>query len=137
MSKQEEFVKIRFDVDETGWAVKLPNGNYRIANIPLAERLNIDDEVSLGEPVHGFQTVKEVIKSRFNSKGAVHYSVDDLPTFDKFVKDAEKSGNYKIEGMVPGIAFVAFSDDDYDDLKVLCALYGCKLVCEENEIMAS
>jgi hypothetical protein len=91
----ENMVRIRYGKQETGWAEKLKDGKYRIANVPLEDGLNIDDVVTCTAHADDYDTVKKVVHSPFPVKAAVYY--DKIPQFHKVVK-ALKALGCKCEG---------------------------------------
>jgi hypothetical protein len=125
-------VKVRFAADETGWARRLPDGTYRIANIPLAEHLNLDDVVSVraGEDDFAFPVVDEVLKKGLAGKAAVRYGTADQ--FVAFARQAREQGAC-VEGLVgprgdmTGLALVAYPEGF--DLKALARRH--RVVVEE------
>ena len=63
-----EMVKIRYAKGEKGWAEELGDGKYRIDNIPLTDRLNIDDLVRCRLNDDGELVVSRRLKRRYPEK---------------------------------------------------------------------
>jgi hypothetical protein len=130
--QNEDLVKVRFAEDETGWACRLPDGTYRIANIPLTEHLNLDDVVSVraADSDFGFPVVNQVLKKGMARKAAVSYRTADQ--FVAFAQEARDEGAC-VEGLFgphgdqDGLALVAYPDSF--DLKVLARHH--RIVVEE------
>jgi hypothetical protein len=103
-------VKIRYARGETGWAEDLGNGQYRIDNIPLTDRLNIDDLVRCRVNDDGELVVSRRLKRRYPEKTAVRYERAEQY---RLLRQKVLAAGAKIEGMVgpqrgrPGIALVA------------------------------
>lgn len=71
---REEPTLIRFDRRETGWAVPDPSGHWRIANIPLADDVNIDDLVELTRPCKDRpRRIRRILERPFPGKALLHY----------------------------------------------------------------
>jgi hypothetical protein len=111
-------VKIRYADNEMGWAEHLRGSQYRIDNVPLTNRLNIDDVVRCRLNDHGELVVSRRLKRRYPEKTVVCYErVGQYRLLRQKVLAAEG----KIEGLVgpecgtPAIALVAH-DDDFDPL---------------------
>ena len=118
-SKPEEHCRIRYADGETGWAIKLPDGKYRINNVPLADDLNIDDivECTPGDEFNLPKVIK-IVKPAFKYKDGIYYQT--VTQFHDFCKEARKVGA-KVEGCVApytrngkhndGILMVSHNDD--------------------------
>jgi len=108
------YVRIRFSKSETGWAVKLSNGYYRINNLPFSGRLNIDDIVKCREESNELPIVVKIVTEGFPCKSAVAYQTVDQ--FRAFCKIAREHG-CKTEGVIGpkegehGIVIVAHKRD--------------------------
>src|SRR5438309_11772900 len=76
-----KMVKIRYARGETGWAEEMGNGTYRIDNVPLTDRLNIDDLVRCRRNEAGELVVRGRVKRRYPEKTAIRY---------------EKEGQYRL-----------------------------------------
>jgi hypothetical protein len=72
-----EVVKIRYAKGETGWAEAMGDGTYRIDNIPLTDRLNIDDLVRCRLNDEGELIVSRRLKRRYPEKTAIRYTRAD------------------------------------------------------------
>src|SRR5215471_11049731 len=109
-----EMVKIRYARGETGWAEDLGNGQYRIDNIPLTDRLNIDDLVRCRVNDDGELVVSRRLKRRYPEKTAVRYERAEQY---RSLRQKVLAAGAKIEGMLgpqggrPGIALVAHGSD--------------------------
>ena len=109
-----EMVKIRYARGETGWAEDLGNGQYRIDNIPLTDRLNIDDLVRCRVNDDGELVVSRRLKRRYPEKTAVRYERAEQY---RLLRQKVLAAGAKIEGMLgpqggrPGIALVAHGSD--------------------------
>jgi hypothetical protein len=109
-----EMVKIRYAKGETGWAEDLGGGKYRIDNIPLTDRLNIDDLVRCRCNDDGELVVSRRLKRPYPEKTAVRYERADQY---RLLRQKVLAAGAKIEGMVgpqggrPGIALVAHGYD--------------------------
>lgn len=114
-----KMVKIRFAKDETGWAEDMGNGTYRIDNIPLTERLNIDDIVRCRLNDDGWLVVRRRLKRRYPEKTTVRYErAEQYRLLQRKVQGA----GARIEGMIGpgsgrrGFALVAH-DYDFDPME--------------------
>lgn len=88
-SNEPKSCRIRFDKGETGWALKLPDGTYRINNLPLNDGLNIDDIVECSAESNELPIVKRIITHGMPCKSAVSYqTTEQFYAFVKLVKDA-------------------------------------------------
>jgi len=67
MSKSK-MVKVLFEPGETGWAEQITGNLARIANIPRADALNIDDVVELGAQDEGGRPTIARVLNRVHSK---------------------------------------------------------------------
>jgi hypothetical protein len=72
-NRMGEMVKIRYAEGETGWAEELTNGTYCIDNIPLSDRLNIDDIVRCRLNDDGELVVSRRLKGRYPEKTTIRY----------------------------------------------------------------
>src|SRR5262249_37263816 len=110
--RNKGMARVRFAEGETGWAERLPDGTYRIANIPLAEHLNLGDVVSVrpGEDGPDFPVVDEVLKKGMARTAAVRHGAGDQ--FGAFARQARDQGA-GVEGLLgprgdrDGLALVA------------------------------
>ena len=109
-----EMVKIRYARGETGWAEDLGDGQYRIDNIPLTDRLNIDDLVRCRVNDDGELVVSRRLQRRYPEKTAVRYERAEQY---RLLRQKVLAAGAKIEGMLgpqggrPGIALVAHGSD--------------------------
>jgi hypothetical protein len=109
-----EMVKIRYARGETGWAEDLGDGQYRIDNIPLTDRLNIDDLVRCRVNDDGELVVSRRLQRRYPEKTAVRYERAEQY---RLLRQKVLAAGAKIEGMLgpqggrPGIALVAHGYD--------------------------
>jgi uncharacterized protein YjiK len=108
-------IKIRYSERETGWAIKLRNGNYKINNIPLREDLNIHDIVTCVKK-DGELIVAEIIKKKYKYKNVIKY--DDERFFDYLQNIKE----IKIEGYTEGVVAIAHNFEE-DRLFMILNLY--------------
>lgn len=90
----KNMVRIRYGEGETGWAEKLKDGKYRIANVPLVDGLNIDDVVTCKRD-DGMDAVNKVVKNLLPRKAVIWY--DKPAEFDVVTKILEAMG-CKCEG---------------------------------------
>jgi len=110
----EQHVRIRFSKGETGWAIKLPNGYYRINNLPFSGDLNIDDIVKCREESNELPIVVKIITEAFPCKSAVAYQT--VVQFQALCKIARERG-CKTEGVIGpkddnhGIVIIAHKKD--------------------------
>jgi hypothetical protein len=111
MMTQENMIRIRYDADETGWAEKLDGDRARIANVPIADHLNIDDVVQL-LPVDsdGFLVAGDVLERKFPCKTALQYDEPHVETW-KLLSTALHAKGCKVEGAIPGLCVVAHAED--------------------------
>jgi len=123
----DDHVRIRYDKGETGWAKALGNGRFMIANIPLANDLNIDDVVTLEDGNDGFLKVTDVLERRYPYKTVIKY--EETSQYREICDKALEAG-CKAEGLVgpsagkPGICVVAH--DDNINLKQIVEEIGIK-----------
>lgn len=112
----KNLVSVHYADQETGWAEPLPDGTYRICNIPLADSLNVDDIVTLksGNPeCCPRPRVDHVISSKYPHKVVVCYrptARGDYKGHYKRVATAIAAIGGKCEGFSPGFAGVAVHD---------------------------
>jgi hypothetical protein len=110
MDRMGEIVKIRYAKRETGWAEDLGGGKYRIDNIPLTDRLNIDDLVRCRLNGDGELVVSRRLKRRYPEKTAVRFERAEQY---RLLRQKVLAAGAKIEGMIgpqggkPGLAVVA------------------------------
>lgn len=129
MSGQSEFqvgemLKADYGQREHGWIEVLGGGKYRIANVPISDRLNMNDVVTCTS-VNGYLVVDEVLSSEFPNKTLVYY--DTREQYRALWEASSASGN-KTEGMIApyvrdgvfnrGLALVNHKDD-FDPIKIL------------------
>lgn len=70
----ENSIRVRYDHQETGWAVPVEPGLAVVENIPLTHRCNLGDLVRLEEPgPDGLPWVGPVLHRRFTGKTALYY----------------------------------------------------------------
>jgi hypothetical protein len=106
-----KMVKVRFAKGETGWGRQLEPGRVMIANIPLTDRLNIDDLVEVDTtPKTGPLEIARVLKRTFECKTAIEYPTPHLDNYAKLL-DAWNDAGIKCEGMLPGLAIVAHHEN--------------------------
>jgi hypothetical protein len=113
-----EMVKIRYAVDETGWGERPGDDRCRIANIPLADRLNIDDEVVVYRNSRGELCAGDVVRRAYRYKTAIGYKE---PGQYAAFRDIARAKGAKVEGTVSpyerngeyreGILLCAHNDD--------------------------
>lgn len=116
-----EPVCVRFARRETGWA--LPEGRsglYRVANIPLTDRYNIDDLVELAPPTGGRpRRIRRLLETPFPGKAVLYYP--DMRAFHRLTAVLTEFG-CRCEGWCapgdrgPGLLAVAYLDD-YDPVE--------------------
>jgi hypothetical protein len=113
-------VRIRYAKGETGWAEEMGDGKYRIDNIPLTDRLNIDDLVRCRFNDDGELVVSRRLKRRYPEKTAIRY--ERAKQYRLLQQKVLKAG-CKMEGMIgpergkPGLAIVAHGYD-FDPVEV-------------------
>jgi hypothetical protein len=109
-----KMVKIRYAKGETGWAEEMDDGTFRIDNIPLTNRLNIDDLVRCRWNDAGEFVVSRRLRRRYPEKTAIRYEEEEQY---RLLREKVLEAGAKIEGMIgphgakPGLALVAH---DYD-----------------------
>ena len=96
---------LRYSDGETGWAYSLGDGLAVIANIPMAENLNIDDLVEMTTD-GDLPRIKRVLQRTFNRKTILRYPAPHQENFSKLVKYLHARG-CKVEGMYNGVCVVA------------------------------
>jgi hypothetical protein len=112
----KNLVSVHYAEQETGWVEPLPDGTFRICNIPLADSLNVDDVVTLtpGNPECCVRPkVDHVISSKYPYKVIVAYrptAKGDYKGHYKKVSSAVVAIGGKCEGFSPGFAGVAVQD---------------------------
>ncbi len=110
---KENYVRIRYSGDETGWAERVGENRYRIDNIPLATDLNIDDVVACEEKDYGLHEITDVLERIFTHKSGVNYEKKEQYAA---LREKVKAAGFKIEGMVgpshfgPGICVIAHNE---------------------------
>jgi hypothetical protein len=111
-------VKIRYTADEAGWAERLGDDRCRINTIPLANRLNIDDEVVVHRNRRGELCAGDVVRRAYRHKTAIRYQEPgQYAAFREFAvaKGAQVEGvvsPYKGDGEhYEGILLCAHNDD--------------------------
>src|SRR5262245_52908782 len=119
MDRNDRLVKIWYTKRETGWAEHLGGNRFRLDNIPLATRLNIDDVVLCRENEDGMLRVRKVLRHRYPCKTAFRY---DRPEQYQAVRDQARTAGAKTESFFapsddrPGLAVCAH-DYDFDPLE--------------------
>ena len=114
-----KMVKVRYAKGETGWAEEMGNGTYRIDNIPLTDRLNIDDVVRCRRNEAGELVVRRRVKRRYPEKTAIRYEQEEQYGL---LREKVLEAGAKIEGLMgpqggePGLALVAH-DYDFDPVE--------------------
>lgn len=95
--KEPDLVKIKFCETESGWAERLPNGRYRLANIPIFDTIGLclDDIVTV-KPYDNWLMVDKVVKKAFAGKAIIYY--DEEYQFHQII-GALKYLGCKCEGM--------------------------------------
>ncbi len=108
---QSNMIRIRYDAHETGWVEKLDGDRARIANVPLADHLNIDDVVELlPAGADGFPVVGTVLERKFACKTALRYEEPHLESW-KLLSAMLHDKGCKVEGGIPGLCLVAHTED--------------------------
>src|SRR6266545_565023 len=119
MDRDDRLVKIRYTKRETGWAEHLGGRKYRLDNIPLASRLNIDDVVLCRLNDDGELQVRKVLKHRYPCKTLFRY--DEAEQYHA-VRERAREVGAKTEHFIgpsddkPGLAVCAH-DYDFDPLE--------------------
>jgi hypothetical protein len=90
MDRDDRLVKIRYNKDETGWAEHLGGNRYRLDNIPLARRLNIDDVVLCRLNDEGQLQVRKLVRRRYPCKTGFRY--DTIQQYHAVRKRAKEAG---------------------------------------------
>jgi hypothetical protein len=114
-----KMVKIRYAKGETGWAEEMGGGKYRIDNIPLTDRLNIDDLVRCRLNNDGELVVSHRLRRHYQEKTAIRYEREEQY---HLLREKVLEAGAKIEGMIgpedgrPGIALVAH-DYEFDPME--------------------
>jgi hypothetical protein len=119
----EKMLKIVYEEGETGWADDLGDNRARIANLPIADDLNIDDVVSL-KRVDGRLYVDKVVSRTFAKKTALEYDEPHHETYAK-IWSALKQAGMKIEGLMEGHCLVAHRLDQ--DPVAVCKTAGVEV----------
>ncbi len=66
-------IRVRFDEQETGWALPLEHGRALIANIPVTDRCNLRDVVTLEDGgADGLPRMGRVIDRHYAGKRVVY-----------------------------------------------------------------
>lgn len=120
MSREKNLVRIAVP-GESMWAEDLGNNRYKLANIPLEAKFNIDDIVS-GKMVAGRLEIDQLLEQ--SEYGKAYLSYEDKDTFKQFFDAAEKCGG-KVEGLMPGVAVIAFPETM--NVAALGAQYNVKI----------
>lgn len=92
----EKMVRLRYDSSESGWAVDLGDGTYRLANVPYCNGLNIDDVVTVKTGSDRLMQVDKVLTRSFVAKDAIFY--DTVEQFHAITRDLRERG-CKSEGV--------------------------------------
>jgi hypothetical protein len=118
-------VRIRYGKQETGWAEKLKDGKYRIANVPLEDGLNIDDVVTCKKD-DGMDAVDKVVKCVLPRKAVIWY--DKIPEFEIVTKVLKAMG-CKCEGWCApgkGRGMVSVAAPELVDPKAVAEMLGIR-----------
>jgi hypothetical protein len=114
MDRDGRMVKVWYTREETGWAEHLGGRRFRLDNIPLARRLNIDDVVFCRRNDHGGLQVRKLLRRHYPCKTAFRY--DTIEQYGAVRQRALEAGA-KIEGLFgpadgkPGLALCAHGPD--------------------------
>jgi hypothetical protein len=96
--KEPKYIRIRYDVGETGWAEDLGEGKAKIANVPLTPKLNSGDIVLLKFNEDDFATVAKVLERAFPLKTYLEYKmIEDFKKIASWLRDK----NWPFEGVFP------------------------------------
>jgi hypothetical protein len=106
MTDELKQVRVRFDEGETGWGREVEPGRVLIDNIPISDRLNIDDLVEVDPKETGFLNIIRVLERAFPGKTAIRYSEPYKETYGKLYKAWHDAG-MKCEGPFEGLVIVA------------------------------
>jgi hypothetical protein len=121
-----DFIKVRYNEGETGWAEDLGDGTVKIANCPFAGGLGLGDICSTYEGNDGWRTVDEVLIQRYPNSATFWYK--ELNHFYVMsgaccVKDWALEGGVGPKGGSEGFATVNY-DGEETDLEALAKLLG-------------
>ena len=120
---QPNYIKLVYEEGESGWAEDLGDGKARIANLPLAENLNIGDVVKVVEK-NGRRHAGDLVVRAFNQKTGIRYPEPHKETWATLVKAFD---GCKLEGMVPGMGFIAHNGTA-DDVRTKAKAAGIELL---------
>lgn len=126
---EPKMIKLAYDEGESGWAEDLGDGKARIANLPLAGDLNVDDVVKVVKR-DGRSAVGERVARAFAQKTGITYPEPHKETYAKLAQHFHTKG-WKMEGMVPGTAFVAHPGT-LEDVKTAAREVDVELVHGED-----
>lgn len=130
---EPNYIKLEYEPGESGWAEDLGDGKAKIANLPLAERLNIGDVVQVVQATdaHGsFKKAGEIVLRPFKQKTGITYPEPHKETYGKLATHFHTKG-WRCEGMMPGTAFVAHNGT-LDDVKAAAKEIDVELVHGED-----
>ncbi len=69
-----DYVKMRFDKGETGWAEDLGDNRYRVSNVPLSDGLHFGDIVEFEEGVDLYSGNFRIVEKGLDQKLVFSYS---------------------------------------------------------------
>ena len=130
-AKDPDFMKIRYGDGETGWAIKLADGNAIIVNTPLEPRLCYRDVVEVIGPCGDrWPRAGRVLWRYYAKKTGVIYPVGDsnaetLETYRK-ICDACTPHGLHVEGHTAGICGVSHHKNT-DLAAILAGIEGLEL----------
>jgi hypothetical protein len=122
---EQEPVRVRYDHEETGWATPIGDGLAVIDNIPLTDRCNLRDIVSLeGADEDGLPWVGRVLYRRYRDKSALYYyGPREFQTLSSALRalGCEAEGARAPVDFTPGVLLVAHDLHVRPDLLAVAA----------------
>jgi hypothetical protein len=110
-NNDSNLIHVRYDQEETGWATRLPAGLALIENIPLSDRCNLHDVVTLESPeTDGLPWVGEIVHRRYAAKTILYYhGLEELRILCSLlsVLGCETEGARRLANDTPGVLLVA------------------------------
>ncbi len=136
MNTQENWVRVIFDKDETGYGIEMEPAKkgtgalVLISNIPMTNKLNIGDLVEAVPSMRGnLLSVKKIVSRDYKNKTAVLYPEPHRINWEKIIGPLHAAG-CKAEGFMPGLLMVAHNNMD---LKKICAQVGVEITLAEEQ----
>ena len=115
-----------YEDGETGWVEDLGDGTFRIANVPMSDRVNMNDVVTIKEK-HGRPTVDKVVRRAFTKKSGIEYPKPFAKNYKKLCRALEGEG-WALEGQIEGMALLAH--DGRKSPEVVASEVGVEITAE-------